>query len=136
MNINAYLNFNGQCEEAFNVYAKVLGGTIQALIRFDEAPEGGQMPPETAKQIMHVMMTVGQNALMGSDAPPPYFEKPQGMHVALHLDTAEEADRVFAALSDGGKITAPIGETSWAIRFGMLVDRFGTPWIINHAKPM
>ncbi|MBA8880729.1 VOC family protein [Phyllobacterium myrsinacearum] len=135
MKINAYLNFDGQCEEAFKFYEKVLNGKIQFMARFGEMPEGGQMPG-SENLIMHVHMTVGDNELMGSDAPPPYFEKAQGMHVSLHVDSAADADRIFAALAEGGKVSAPIGETSWAIRFGMLVDRFGTPWIINFAKPM
>ncbi|MDC5237985.1 VOC family protein, partial [Acinetobacter baumannii] len=113
----------------------VLNGKIQFMGRFGDMPEGAQMPG-SEHLIMHVHMTVGDNALMGSDSPPPYFQKMQGMQVALHLDSPEEADRIYGALSEGGNVTMPIGETSWAIRFGMLVDRFGTPWIINHAKPM
>ncbi|MGO4448924.1 VOC family protein [Phyllobacterium sp. TAF24] len=135
MKINAYLNFDGQCEEAFKFYEKVLNGQIQYIARFGDMPEGAGMPG-AENQVMHVHMTVGNAELMGSDAPPPYFEKAQGMHVALHPDSAEEAERIFAGLSDGARVTAPIGETSWAIRFGMLVDRYGTPWIINFAKPM
>ncbi|RZS83955.1 PhnB protein [Phyllobacterium myrsinacearum] len=135
MKINAYLSFNGQCEEAFKFYEKVLNGKIEYMARFADMPEGAQMVG-SEHLIIHAHMTVGENELMGADAPPSYFEKAQGMHVSLHVDSAAEADRIFAALSDGGNVTMPIGETSWATRFAMLVDRFGTPWIINNAKPM
>jgi PhnB protein len=136
MKINAYLNFNGKCEEAFRFYETVLGGKIQAIIRYDEMPEGNGFPPELAKNVMHAMLTVDDNMLMGSDAPPEYFQKTQGSTVAINVDTSEEAERIFADLSkDAENVTMPIGETSWAQKFAMFTDRFGIPWIINCAKP-
>jgi PhnB protein len=133
--INPYLNFNGQCEEAFKFYESVLGGKIEAMIRFDEMHENGDFPPELAKNIMHMSLKFGDNVLMGSDAPPPYFAKAQGLAVALHTETPAEAEKLFAALSkDAENITLPITETSWSQRFAMFVDRFGTPWMINCPK--
>jgi PhnB protein len=133
--INAYLNFDGRCEEAFKFYESVLGGKIEAMIRFDEMPENGHYPPESAKHIMHTYLKIGDNVLMGSDAPPPYFTKAQGMAVALNTETPAEAENLFAALSkDAETMTLPITETSWAHRFAMFVDRFGTPWMINCPK--
>lgn len=137
MKINAYLNFDGKCEEAFKFYESVLGGKIEAIIRYDEMPEGGDFPPESAKNVMHALLTIGDNVLMGSDAPPPYFQKAQGMTVAINVDTPDEAKRLFADLSkDAEGVIMPLGETSWAQQFAMFTDRFGTPWIVNCAKPM
>ncbi|CAN7444909.1 VOC family protein [Phyllobacterium sp. LjRoot231] len=137
MRLNAYLNFDGQCEEAFKLYEKVLGGKIERLVRYDEMPEGNTSAPELAKNIMHINMKVGDTILMGSDAPPPYFKKAQGISVNINTETTGEAERVFAALSEGAEsIMMPIGETSWAARFAMFVDRYGTPWMINCPKPM
>jgi PhnB protein len=135
--INAYLNFDGKCEEAFNFYAGVLGGEIVAMIRFDEMPEGNDMPKELAKNIMHATLHIGDNVLMASDAPPPYFQKAQGMTVAINVDTPAEAERIFSALSqDAQHVLMPLGETSWAQRFAMFTDKYGTPWIVNCPKPM
>ena len=90
-----------------------------------------QTPPEKLDKIMHASLTVGDTVLMGSDALPNYFEKPQGFSVSLVLNDPDEAERVFNALAENGIVQMPIQETFWAARFGMLVDRFGTPWMIN-----
>lgn len=135
MKLNPYLMFKGNCEAAFKHYHKVLGGKITDLVRFADAPAGGASAnKETAQWIMHARLEVGDNVLMGSDAPPEYFEPPQGMSVSLNVDDPQQADKIFAALADGGKQTMPIAETFWATRFGMLVDRFGIPWMINCQK--
>ena len=137
MKINAYLTFDGQCEQAFKFYENVLGGKIEAIIRFGEMPEGGGMPAESANNVMHALLTIGDNVLMGSDAPTPHFQKAQGVSVAINVDTPEEAERLFADLSkDATTMILPLSETSWAQRFAMFVDRFGTPWFLNCPKPM
>jgi PhnB protein len=137
MKINAYLTFDGQCEQAFKFYENVLGGKIEAIIRFGEMPEGGDMPAESANNVMHALLTIGENVLMGSDAPAPHFQKAQGVSVAINVDTPEEAERLFADLSkDATTMILPLTETSWAQRFAMFVDRFGTPWFLNCPKPM
>lgn len=137
MKINAYLTFDGQCEQAFKFYENVLGGKIEAIIRFSEMPEGGDMPAESANNVMHALLTIGDNVLMGSDAPSPHFQKAQGVSVAINVDTPEEAERLFADLSkDATTMILPLTETSWAQRFAMFVDRFGTPWFLNCPKPM
>ena len=136
MRINAYLNFDGKCEEAFNFYKSVLGGEIEAKIRFSDMPEGGDVPKELANNIMHTLLRIGDNVLMGSDAPPPYFQKAQGMTVAINVDTPAEAERIYADLSkDAESVMMPLGETSWAQRFSMFTDKYGTPWIVNCPKP-
>jgi PhnB protein len=135
MRLNPYLNFDGRCEEAFRFYEKLLGGKIEALMMFEGSPMASRTPAEWRKKIMHARVSVGDQLLMGSDPPPEHYAKPQAFAVSLQVDSAAEADRIFQALSDGGKVTMPIQETFWAIRFGMLVDRFGIPWMIDCEKP-
>jgi PhnB protein len=135
MRMNPYLTFSGQCEEAFTFYAKVLDGKIIAMMPHEGTPAADHVPPEWRNKIIHARMTFGDNVLMASDAPPDRFEKTQGCSVSLNIDDPAEADRVFAALAANGTVRMPIGETFWALRFGMLVDRFGTPWMINCEKP-
>jgi PhnB protein len=94
-----------------------------------------QTPPEKLDKIMHASLIVGDTVLMGSDAPPQFFEKPQGFSVSLVFDDAVEAEQIFNALAENGTVQMPIQETFWAARFGMVVDRFGTPWMINCDLP-
>jgi PhnB protein len=134
MQLNPYLMFNGQCEAAFKFYEKCLGGKIAFKITNGESPMAKETPPERHKQILHARFVVGDMVLMGSDAPPERYEKPQGFSISLGIEKPEEAERVFHALSEKGKVLMPIGETFWAHRFGMLVDQFGIPWMINCEK--
>jgi PhnB protein len=133
MKWNPYLTFNGNCGEAFKYYERALGGKIVASVTFADMPPDAQAqtPPEYKKLIMHTRLVVGDDVLMGSDAPPGRFEKPQGISVSIQTDDPKEAERVFAALSDNGHVTMPLQQTFWALRFGMLVDRFGIPWMVN-----
>jgi PhnB protein len=127
--------FNGQCEAAFKFYEKCLGGKIAFKITNGESPMAKETPPERHKQILHARFVVNDMVLMGSDAPPERYEKPQGFFVSLGIEKPAEAERVFHTLSEKGKVLMPIGETFWAHRFGMLVDQFGIPWMINCEKP-
>lgn len=129
--VNTYLLFSGDCEEAFKFYAQVLGGEIESMIPHRGTEAEGFVPPNWLDKVMHASMKVGGGRLMGSDAPPERFEKPQGFSVNLAIATVDEAERIFGLLAEGGSVTMPIGKTSWAARFGMLVDRFGIPWMIN-----
>jgi PhnB protein len=131
MQSNTYLNFNGECEAAFKFYEQCLGGKIVAMMTYADMPMVEQTPPEQRDKIMHIHLTVGDMVLMGSDAPPDYFEKPQGFNVNLQFDDVVEAERIFHALAENGTIKMPFQETFWAKRFGMAIDRFGTPWMIN-----
>lgn len=131
MQLNPYLNFNGQCESAFKFYEKCLGGKITAMLTFGSSPRAEQTPPEWHDKIMHARLTVGEAVLMASDAPPGHYEKTKGMSIALNTEKPEEAERIFAALSENGTVQMPIQSTFWAARFGMLVDQFGIPWMIN-----
>ena len=133
MKWNPYLTFGGNCEAAFKYYERVLGGKIVAMITHGDMPKEAQAqtPPDWKKLIMHARLIAGDNVLMGSDAPPDRFEKPQGFSVSIQIDDPKEAERVFAALADNGNVHMPLPQTFWAIRFGMLVDKFGIPWMVN-----
>lgn len=134
MRLNPYLFFNGQCEAAFNFYKQCLGGSIVAMISNADSPMADQTPPELRDSIIHARLVLDDQVLMGADAPPEYFEQPQGFTVTLNIADPQEAERVFNALAEGATIRMPLGETFWAVRFGMLIDRFGIPWMINCEK--
>lgn len=136
MEINPYLLFNGNCEEAFKYYERCLGGKIEAMLPHAGTPAEKHVPAEWRNKILHARMTVNGQALMGSDAPPGRQENFGGFSVSINVSGAPEAERVFAALAEGGQVRMPIQETFWALRFGMLVDRFGVPWMVNCEKPM
>jgi PhnB protein len=129
--LNPYLSFNGQCEPAFKFYEKVLSGKIEAMMPYEGSPMAQQVPPERLSQIMHARLRIGDVTLMGSDSPPDHYEPMKGFSVTLSIDDPREAERVFQALSANGTVHMPIQKTFWAERFGMLVDQFGTPWMIN-----
>jgi len=131
MQLNPYLFFNGQCEAAFKFYAQLLGGKILAMMTHAGTPAENQVPPEWREKIIHARMVIGDQVLMGSDAPPGHFQPPQGFSVSLMVDNAEDAERIFPILAENGTVKMPLQKTFWAIRFGMLVDRFGIPWMIN-----
>ena len=99
-------------------------------------PAESQTPPEWLDKILHARMTVGDYVLMGSDAPPGSQQEAGGFPLSISVTEPAEADRIFDALSEKGKATMPIGETFWAHRFGMLVDQYGIPWMVNCEKPM
>ena len=134
MRMTPYLNFDGQCAEAFRFYERVLGGTLEVQTHGD-SPIAEHVPPEWHDRILHARLVVGDAVLMGSDTPPNEEAKPQGMAVSLQVRDAAEADRIFAALVEGGSVTMPLEKTFWAERFGMLVDRFGIPWMVGTERP-
>jgi len=130
-----YLSFDGQCETAFKFYATALNGELVALMRYGDAPPEILSTPETASRIMHARLKVGDRSLMGGDVPSRHASKPQGFCVSLQIDDPAEAERVFGALAEGGQVSMPMGPTFFAQRFGMLIDRFGTPWMVNCPQP-
>ena len=135
MQLNPYLTFDGRCEAAFKFYEEVLGGKITAMYPHAGSPAEQHVPPEWRDKIMHASLSVGDEVLMGSDAPPDRFEASKGISVSLNVKTPAEAERVFAALSDQGQVQMPLQQTFWAARFGMLVDQFGVPWMVNCEAP-
>ena len=134
MQINPYLFFTGQCEEAFKFYEKLMRGKIEVMLTHEGMPAENGVPPEWRKKILHARMTFGDQVLMASDAPPGRQQKPQGFSVSVSVDDPAEAERIYTGLADGATVTMPIQETFWAKRFAMLTDRFGIPWMINCEK--
>jgi PhnB protein len=131
MQLNPYLNFNGQAEAAFKFYEQVLGGKITFSMTWGEMPGADQFPAETHKLIMHATLSVGDERLMGADAPPGRYEKPGGMNVSIHVKDTAEGERIFSALAENGNVTMPFEKTFWSPGFGMCVDQFGIPWMVN-----
>lgn len=131
MQLNPYLNFNGQCDEAIKFYEQVLGGKITFKQTWGDSPMAKQVPPETHKSILHSTLDVGGSTLMCADSPPDSYQEPRGIQVALHFKDTAEGERIFKALSEGGRIDMPFQATFWSPGFGMCVDRFGIPWMVN-----
>lgn len=131
MKLNVYLTFNGTCAEAFPFYEKILGGQNMMMMKYEGSPGEEHVSADWKDKVMHASMEVGGMMLMGSDSPPNYFKTPQGYHVSINLTDEAEADRIFAALSDGAEITMPMEKTFWARRFGMLTDKYGINWQVN-----
>ena len=133
MNISAHLNFNGQCKEAFEFYEKVLGGKITGSMTWGEMPGGDvdKLPAESRKLIMHTALKVGDYVIMGADSPPDRYETPKGITVAIGVKDKAEGERIYDALCEGGNSTMPFQKTFWSPGFGMCVDRYGIPWMVN-----
>lgn len=135
MRMNPYLNFDGDCEEAFRYYERVLGGEIEAIMKHGDSPIAGEVPSDWHGMVLHACLKVGDQTLMASDSPPGHHRAPGNMYVSLHIEDASEAERVFVALADNGTVHMPFEKTFWAERFGMLTDRFGTNWMVNCEQP-
>lgn len=133
MQISPYLMFNGQCEAAFKFYERALGGNIEAMLPHTGTPAEQHVPPEWRSKIMHARLAVNGAVLMGADDSS--YQQPQGFSVSLQVKKPEDAERIFAALSENGKVSMPLQQTFWSPRFGMLVDQFGVPWMINCEPP-
>ena len=131
MQINPYLFYNGNCEAAFKYYEKVLGAEIEAMLTHEGAPESMPLPPEWKKKIMHAKISIDGEVLMASDAPPGHFHQPQGFSVSLQVEDPADAERRFKALSEGGNVTMPFAKTFFSKGFGMGIDQFGIPWMVN-----
>ena len=131
MKMSPYLTFNGDCEAAFKFYERCFGGKIEAMLTHKGTPAAEHVPAEWQDKIMHARLVFGDNVLMGSDAPPQHREEMKGFSVSLGVDQPAEAERIFRALSENGTVRLPLQQTFWAVRFGMCVDRFGVPWMVN-----
>jgi PhnB protein len=134
MRLNPYLMFDGQCEAAFKFYQECLPAKIVMLMRYSDSPLSKQMSPEWSQKIMHTTLAFGEHLLQGADALPQNYCRPQGFSVMLNVDSVTEADRIFNALSEHGKVQTPLQESFWALRSGMLIDPFSIPWMINCRK--
>lgn len=133
--LTPYLSFNGQCEAAFRLYERCLGGKIEFMMPYESRPGDYPVPVEWGKKILHATFRVGDQVLMGADVPPDRYQKPQGFSITLGLKNQAGAERIFAALAENGTVEMPLQETFWAGRFGVLADAFGIPWTINCERP-
>ena len=131
MQMSPYLSFNGQCEAAFTRYAQCLDGHVGAIFRYAGSPMADQVPADWQDKVMHGSVTVADHVLMGGDVAPDRYEEPKGFSLSLQIPSATDAERIFRDLSEDGRVVMPLEKTFWAERFGMLVDRFGIPWLIN-----
>jgi PhnB protein len=136
MKLNPYLNYGGNCAEAFRFYEKHLGGKITAMMTFDQAPDQQNIPANVKKGIMYSRRTIGETEIMGSDAPPDRFQPMRSVYLSLTVDSIAEAERIHALLADGGEIFMPMQETFFAFRFSMLRDKFGTSFMTINPRPM
>jgi PhnB protein len=134
MQLIAYLNFAGNAREAMDFYAQALGGKVTQRFTYGESPMAEQCGPASADHVMHSQVEAGGAMLMGADGPPPHEAGSTSVNIAV--DTPEEAERIFAALSEGATVHCALAETFWAHRFGMLVDKYGKGWLVNCLKPM
>ncbi|MGI9064797.1 MAG: VOC family protein [Pyrinomonadaceae bacterium] len=131
MQLSPHLIFGGECEAAFKFYERCLGGNIQAMMTWGDSPMADQVPSEWRHKIIHATLIVGETALGGGDAPPDSYEKPGGFSVTIQLEDPAEGERIFNELAENGTIQMPFQQTFWAAGFGMCVDRFGIPWMVN-----
>ena len=136
--VNIYLTFNGNCEDAFNFYKSVFGGTFQYIGKFKEMPpqEGSKpMSAEEGEKIMHVSLPISKETMvMGSDTGGEWasgFSQGNNFSISINTDSKEEAGRLFNELSAGGNVTMPMSETFWSPYFGMLTDKFGINWMVS-----
>jgi PhnB protein len=136
MKLNTYLNYGGNCKEAFQFYEKHLGGKITMMMTHGEQPNAADVPPDWKNAILHARMTLGGTDLLAADIPPDRFQPMRSAYLSLALDSIEEAERVYKLLSDGGEIFMPMEETFFAFRFAMLRDKFGTSWLLLNPRPM
>jgi PhnB protein len=131
MELQAYLSFKGDCEAAFAFYEKCLGAERGPMFRYAGSPMADQAPADWGDKIMHASVKIGGQTLQGADVAPESYEEPRGFSLTLQLKRTDDAERIFDALSEGGRIVMPLERTFWAARFGVLVDRFGIQWLIN-----
>lgn len=133
MRLTSCLTFDGNCREAFETYARIFGGTITAMVANKDMPADDANPwaAERPDKIMHAWLEIGDQAIMGNDCPPAYLQPVSGFNVGFHTKDVGEARRVFDALAEGGSIVMPFEQTFWSPGFGIVKDRFGTPWMIN-----
>ncbi len=131
MQLSPHLGFKGDCETAFKFYERYLGGELGTIFRYAGSPLAHQAPAEWSDKVMHGSVTVGGQVLMGADIAPDQYEEPKGFSLSLQIKSTADADRIFDALAKDGRVVMPLEKTFWAARFGMVVDRFGIPWLIN-----
>ena len=134
MKLYTYLNYGGNCRQAFEFYEAHLGGTITFVMTHGEIPGPAAVPPDRKNAVLHARMELGDTILLGADIPPDRFQPMRSAYLTLMLDSVDEAERIYALLGEGGEIFMPMEETFFAHRFAMLRDRFGTSWMLLHER--
>jgi PhnB protein len=134
MQLIAYLNFNGNCRAAFDFYREAFQGEITMRMTYGDSPMRDEMPADSHWLIMHNQLQADSATLMGADGPPPHDDTGGNTYISIQVNSVEEAERIFAALSAGGEVQMPLQETFWAHRWASFTDRFGKPWMINCMK--
>jgi len=135
MTVNTYLVFNGNCKDAFQFYENALGGKILFMMTHEESPMADKTAPEWKDKIMHATLQTPGGLLMGSDNPQARATKPAGFSVSVTVKDAAEGERIFKGLSDGGQVHMAFAKTFWSPGFGMCVDKFDVPWMVNTEAP-
>lgn len=136
--LDSYLFFDGNCADAMRFYERVTGGKIMMMMKYSDSPQPADpqhCPPGSEDRIMHASMDINGRMLMASDTPQGMFKTMQGFALSLTYPTPEEAKTRFDALADGGKVVMPFAPTFWSKGFGMLTDKFGTPWMVSGGQP-
>jgi PhnB protein len=133
MKLYTYLNYAGTCQEAFRFYEKHLGGKITMMMTHGQGPNPNAGGPDWKNAILHARITIGETELLGADIP--NAQPMRSAYLTLIPDSTDEAERIYAALSEGGEIFMPLQETFFAFRFGQLRDKFGASWTILHERP-
>lgn len=134
MKLHTYLNYNGNCEQAFRFYEEHLGGKITMMMTHSDQPGLNEVPENWKKAILHARISIGETELLGADIP--NCQPMRSAYLSLTVDSTDEAERIYALLSEGGEIFMPMEETFFAFRFAQLRDKFGTSWMILHPRPM
>jgi PhnB protein len=134
--LNTYLNYGGNCAEAFRFYEEHLGAKIGMMMKHGDMPDASRVPPEMKDAVLHAQITIGDSMIMASDVPVDRFKPMRSVYLALNLSSDADAERLFKVLAEGGEIYMPLQETFFASRFAQLRDRFGTSWMIMHERPM
>jgi PhnB protein len=135
MKLYTYLNYGGNCAQAFRFYEQHLGGKITVMMTHGQQPNANEVPPDRKDDILHARIHIGETELLGADVPPERFQPMRSAYLSLLVDSTDEAERIYALLSDGGEVFMPIQETFFAFRFAMLRDKFGTSWMLLHERP-
>ena len=135
MHLNTYLNYGGNCRQAFEFYEKHLGGKITMLSTHADVPDPSGVPAEWRDAVLHARIEIAGTTVFGADVPPDRFQPMRSAYLSLSVDSTRDAERIYALLIEGGQVFMKMEETFFAHRFAMFRDRFGTSWMLMHEKP-
>jgi len=136
MKLNTYLNYGGNCAEAFRFYEQHLGAKIGMMMKHGDMPDSSKVLPDMKDAVLHAQITIGDAVIMASDVPADRFKPMRSVYLSLSVSSDADAERIFALLADGGDVFMPVQETFFATRFAQLRDKFGTQWMIIHERPV